>query len=119
MRISNWSSDVCSSDLGDSFCAQHVEQGVFVGVEVHAFNREIGAGFGFAFAPQSDFGGGAAHIIERADLGADRLDIEPVHGASLPSASASNARLPRRFHSASMLSASSPWACAARSSIAP
>src|SRR3546814_10749949 len=31
---------------GDSFCAQHVEQGVFVGVEVHAFNREIGAGFG-------------------------------------------------------------------------
>src|SRR3546814_20644420 len=89
------------------------------GVEVHAFNREIGAGFGNSFAPQSDFGGVAAHIIERADLGADRLDIEPVHGASLPSASASNARLPRRFHSASMLSASSPWACAARSSIAP
>src|SRR3546814_3823233 len=123
MRISDWSSDVCSSDLpvrgawrreddrdrpasssdrcrrdrqrrvrvgmieqleddrggegrGDSFRAQHVEQGVFVGVEVHAFDREIGAGFGIAFAPHRDFGGGAAPIIERADLGADRPDVE-------------------------------------------
>src|SRR3546814_5284066 len=75
MRISDWSSDVCSSDL----------QGVFVGVEVHAFDREIGAGFGIAFAPHRDFGGGAAHIIERADLGADRPDVEGARHGSCPS----------------------------------
>src|SRR3546814_3203958 len=70
---------------GDSFRAQHVEQGVFVGVEVHAFDREIGAGFGIAFAPHRDFGGGAAHIIERADLGADRHDVEGARHGSCPS----------------------------------
>src|SRR3546814_6737196 len=70
---------------GDSFRAQHVEQGVFVGVEVHAFDREIGAGFGIAFAPHRDFGGGAAHIIERADLGADRPDVEGARHGSCPS----------------------------------
>src|SRR3546814_3985569 len=75
MRISDGSSDVCSSDL----------QGVFVGVEVHAFDREIGAGFGIAFAPHRDFGGGAAHIIERADLGADRPDVEGARHGSCPS----------------------------------
>src|SRR3546814_15740813 len=46
MRISDWSSDVCSSDLE----------------------------------------------IERADLGADCVHVEHVHGALLPSVSASNAR---------------------------
>jgi hypothetical protein len=58
---------------------------VFVGVEVHAFDREIGAGFGIAFAPHRDFGGGAAHIIERADLGADRPDVEGARHGSCPS----------------------------------
>src|SRR3546814_1664677 len=82
MRISDGSSDVCSSDL----------QGVFVGVEVHAFDREIGAGFGIAFAPHRDFGGGAAHIIERADLGADRPDVEGARHGSCPSLAGSAIR---------------------------
>src|SRR3546814_4449126 len=32
-----------------------------------------------------DFGGGAAHIIERADLGADRPDVEGARHGSCPS----------------------------------
>src|SRR3546814_2859295 len=66
--------------------------------------------------PHGDFRRGAAHEIHRADLAADCLDIEIAHCASLPSASASNARLPRRFHSASMSPASSPRPRPARSS---
>ena len=64
---------------GHGFGAQHFEQGLFADGEVHAFDREIGAGLGIGFAPHCDFGGGAAHIIERADLVADRFDIEAVH----------------------------------------
>src|SRR3546814_11703909 len=48
--MSDWSSDVCSSDL-----------------------------------PHRDFGGGAAHIIERADLGADRPGVEGARHGSCPS----------------------------------
>jgi hypothetical protein len=33
------------------FFAQHVEQGVFVGVKRHAFDREIGARVGVILAP--------------------------------------------------------------------
>src|SRR3546814_19736451 len=66
MRISDWSSDVCSSDLG--------------------------ARVGIILAPHGGVGRCAAREIERADLGADCAHVEHVHGALLPSVSASNAR---------------------------
>src|SRR3546814_13208470 len=65
---------------------------VFAGVERHAFDREIGARVGIILAPHGGVGRCAAREIERADLGADCVHVEHVHGALLPSVSASNAR---------------------------
>src|SRR3546814_8685067 len=61
MRISDWSSDVCSSDLLD-----HIAHGD----GPHDLRREAGAAHGFADGDGAQFGGG--HVLQRAVITADR-----------------------------------------------
>src|SRR3546814_867471 len=58
MRISDWSSDVCSSDLGQAFTVSHADGGAFVGAGLRAFfeYRDLG----IAKATGGKFG---AHVI--------------------------------------------------------
>ena len=76
--------DLRGEGRGNRLVAQHIEQPNLVGFERQALDREIGARVRVVVAPHRDFGGRAAHEIERADLPADRLDIELRHGAFSP-----------------------------------
>src|SRR3546814_5627397 len=68
---------VCCRSRG--FLAQHVEQGVFAGVERHAFDREIGARVGIILAPHGGVGRCAAREIERADLDGKSTRLNSSH----------------------------------------
>lgn len=61
---------------GHRLVAQHVEQRLVIPAQRHALDREVGAGFGIGFAPFRHISRRAALKLQRANLPADRIEVE-------------------------------------------